>query len=187
MPELRRPRLWIASSRFRWCRAGCVHSFLLEASHREHIDELSSAIGIANQCALNGKAKPLVQLNGCFVIGINLQLKPQKVQPLIPQVDGRLQECRADALTVKLITDRHTYLTRMTTARAIRKSMNIQLPDQLSFEACHQSDSSLGWFCHSLAPHLGRGKGQLKRSPNDLGPCKYVLNRFVVIRLGRTD
>src|SRR3984885_14043339 len=125
MPELRRPRLWIASSRFRWWRAGCVHSFLLEASHREHIDVLSSAIGIANQCPFNGKAKPLVQLNGCFVIAINLQFKPQKVQPFIRQINGGLQECLTDALTLKLITNRHPYLARMTAARATRKSMNI--------------------------------------------------------------
>jgi hypothetical protein len=57
---------------------------LLEASHREHIDVLSSAIGVANQCAFNGKSKPLVQLNGCFVIGIDLQLKPQKVSTTYP-------------------------------------------------------------------------------------------------------
>src|ERR1700723_843082 len=118
MPEQRRPRLWIASSRFPWCRAESFphfsvlqlahhpsswvavpgsnriaaggpefitvrDSFLLEASHREHIDVPSSAKGVADQCAFNGKAKPLVQLNGCLVIGIDLQLKPQKVQPLV--------------------------------------------------------------------------------------------------------
>jgi hypothetical protein len=72
---------WILARRC-WC--GARHnSFMLEASHRVHIDELSGAIGIANQCAFNNKAKPLVQANGWFVIGIDLQFQSQKVQPLV--------------------------------------------------------------------------------------------------------
>ncbi len=47
-----------------WWLGARRYSFLLEASHGVHIDVLSRAIGIANQCAFNDKAKPFVQPNG---------------------------------------------------------------------------------------------------------------------------
>jgi hypothetical protein len=45
--------------------------------------------------------------------------------PFIRQVNGCLQERRADAHALELIADRHAYFAHMTAARAIGKSMNI--------------------------------------------------------------
>ena len=155
--------------------------------HHISIDIVAITIAVSDQCAFDEEAEFFVEPHGRFVVGVDFQLQPAQVQPLVRQVNGRLHERRTHALTLPIVAYRHANVSGVTATWVVRGRVHRQLAHHFALDAGHQFVLPFFRLCQTLAPPLEGGEGHLRGAPDNFRPCHNSMDSFVVTWFRPTD
>jgi len=108
------------------------------------------------------------------------------MKPIVSERNSCLQECRADALVMPLVVDRHSEIADVGPSWAGDR-MNSDLAYHSAVDGREQDLSARLLLREELAPCFRRREWDLKRAGDRLGRLKDALNGLEIARLRMPD